>query len=136
MAEVHVNNQTEDPIQKRDEAASSEDFVDGTTNDPGQLYVIQELDQGQPTDLYKIGVTKNTGKRRNDLQTGNIRELKVIQNTNVTRMLAAEQAVQRKVRRYALQQGGGKEWYRVPQDEMSTFERLLNIVLEPYLDKQ
>ena len=130
------DNKSEDSVQKEDEAPYNKDFIDGTTNKPGELYVLKELDQGKPTNKYKIGVAANAEKRRNDLQTGNFRELKLVRKESVTQMLDAEKAVKQEVSGYSIRQGGGTEWYHVPQNKMSDFESRLEKALQPYVNQQ
>lgn len=70
-------------------------------------------------------------KRRNDLQTGNLRELKM-QTTQVTHMRTAERAAQRAVSGYTVQQESDTEWFHVPKEKSSDFKQKFHNAIQPH----
>ena len=111
-----------------------EESIDGglVTID-GYIYVIAEKSQGYNTGFYKIGKTGNLKERLEDLQTGNARQLCYNGIQKVTNMSAAEYAAHMAVNQYRATDGGGREWYYVPQDNFQHFMSLAGQALTSFL---
>lgn len=90
------------------------------------IYVLSE----EGTDFYKIGLTKNRAdKRRNQLQTGNPRDLLVLYEFSAPDRHAAESYIENQLAGY-MTAGGGDEWYEFP-----TLDNL-HIVLNRMVEKR
>ena len=110
---------------------------DGVSNDEGYVYCIAEYEDGRKTGYFKIGTTNNPDKRLQDLQTGNPRELKIWKEPLlVSQRLDAEKAAHAAVEKYKVDQGGGTEWFKVPQDEQDKFYDLFCEAIKQYLVKK
>ncbi|MCG8621957.1 MAG: GIY-YIG nuclease family protein [Proteobacteria bacterium] len=95
---------------------------DGASNDEGYVYCIAEYMDGRETGYFKIGTAKDSDKRLKDLQTGNPCELKIWKEPQwVSKRLNAEKAAHAALKEYKVDQGGGTEWFKVPQDEQDNF---------------
>ena len=118
-----------------EEEQEDEVFTDGARNGPGFVYLLSEYTktEGQPTCYYKIGVSSKPRKRIADLQTGNPRPLYFKEKpTNVTRVISAEKAIHKAVGTYAVNLGGGQEWFHVPQHNWIDFWNCYQKAIEQY----
>lgn len=99
---------------------------DGASNDEGFVYCIAEYEDGKETGYFKVGTANDPNKRLRDLQTGNIRQLKFWKDCKkkVLKQLDAEKAAHRALKEYAVNLGGGTEWFMVPQNKRDEFYRL------------
>jgi hypothetical protein len=111
---------------------------DGATNDEGYVYCIAEYEDGKETGYFKIGTANDPEKRLRDLQTGNVRQLKSLNEyqAHVSQRLDAEREAHRALEEYKVDLGGGKEWFKVPQGEQKKFYDLFCKAIEQYLVKK
>lgn len=81
------------------------------------VYVIAEYKDDEPTGYVKIGksATNQMKNRRDNLQTGNPRELRIDLAEQVPNAFQVETLMRQNPRLQRVV-GGGKEWYRIPQD--------------------
>lgn len=87
--------------------------VDGASNDDGYVYCIAECEGGRETGYFKVGTASNPNKRLADLQTGNVRQLQFWGNPKyVSHRLTVEKAAHNALSKYAIDLGGGKEWFK------------------------
>ena len=100
------------------------DEVDGAANDDGFIYCIAEYDRGRKTGYFKVGTAKNPEKRLRDLQTGNVRKLDIwLQSQEISSRLTVETRAHQALSRYAVNLGGGNEWFMASTDsEQRDFE--------------
>lgn len=99
--------------------------VDGASNDDGFVYCIAECEGGRESGYFKVGTAANPDKRLADLQTGNVRQLQFWGNPKrVSRRLTVEKAAHNALSKYAIDLGGGKEWFKaVTPNEKRDFYR-------------
>ena len=110
---------------------------DGASNDEGYVYCIAEYEGGRESGYFKIGTAYDPEKRLRDLQTGNARQLKIWKECQlVSQRLDAETAAHAAVEKYKVDQGGGTEWFKVPQDEQDKFYDIFCKAIEQYLVKK
>ena len=104
--------------------------TDGARNDAGYVYCIAEYDRGNRTGNFKVGTAVDPDKRLRDLQTGNVHQLKFLgQPQNVSHRLDAEKAAHTALSGYAINQGGGTEWfYASPSQERAFYNTYLQAV--------
>ena len=99
----------------------------------GYIYVIAEQSQGINTGMYKVGKTGNLVQRIRDLQTGNEHHLCYWKYWKVNNMTAAENAAHAAVTQYRDHDGGGREWFYVPQDNLPYFIGYVQQAITPYI---
>ena len=95
-----------------------------TPEGDGYVYLIAEYNEkGKLTRYFKVGGTgeENRNTRRNNLNTGNPRHLKVEYYEPVTRTKDAENDAHKDLIDWRVNMGGGKEWYYVPENQFETF---------------
>lgn len=110
---------------------------DGASNDEGYVYCVAEYEGGKESGYFKIGTANDTEKRLRDLQTGNPRQLKTWKEPQlVSQRLDAERAAHTALEEYKANQGGGTEWFKVPQNEQEKFYDLFCEAIEQYLVKK
>ena len=110
---------------------------DGASNDEGYVYCIAEYEDGRETGYFKIGTAYDLEKRLRDLQTGNARQLKIWKECQlVSQRLDAEKAAHAAVEEYRVDQGGGTEWFKVPQGEQDKYYELFCEAIKQYLVKK
>lgn len=97
--------------------------VDGAKNDTGYVYCIAEYDESKrQTGYFKIGTTANYRNRISDLKTGNVRELRWCGEPQyVEKRLDKEKAAHIALSTYAVDYGGGKEWFKVAEHQRNSF---------------
>ena len=95
---------------------------------PEYIYIIAEkttkVGTGGYTGYYKVGQTDNLQERIARLQTGNPHQLECVGwiKVNPSQKNAAEEAAHAAVRaQYRSDENGGKEWFRVPQQNQVPF---------------
>ena len=98
------------------------------SNVRGYVYIMQEkAAPGASTTYlhYKVGGVEGDSKkvktRRGNLQTGNPRQLVVMNQYEVSTCREAEKACQNAVSQYAINYRGGTEWFRVPSSQYAIF---------------
>lgn len=91
---------------------------DGASNGPGYVYCIAEVKKdGEYTGNFKVGTTTNPKKRLNDLQTGNINQLRFVGNPiHVSHSIDMEKKAHTALQKYKVDQGGGTEWFQASSD--------------------
>lgn len=104
----------------------------GAIPKPQYIYIIGESSLKQPTGYYKIGKTDDWEERIKNLQTGNARELYYCRVIQVWDMTAAEKAAHDKVAVCRAKDGGGKEWFFVPQEWEQKFITLFSQAISNY----
>ena len=112
---------------------------DGASNDQGYVYCIAEYDRdGRETGYFKIGTAYNPEKRLRDLQTGNAHPLKIWRDckVEVLQRLDAEKATKKALKDYKASQGGGTEWFEVPENEWQKLYNLFYEAIKQYLVKK
>ena len=109
--------------------------ADGAPNDKGYVYCIAEYDEnGMNTGYFKIGTAYDPDKRLKDLQTGNVRQLKIWGDPwLVSKRRDAEKATHKALEKYAVYQGGGTEWFKVNLSEKEEFYGLFCEAIEQHL---
>ena len=103
--------------------------VDGASNDDGYVYCIAECEGGRETGYFKVGTASNTRKRLADLQTGNVRQLQFWGKPKwVSHRLTVERAAHSALSKYAINLGGGKEWFKAvtPNEKNDFYRRFCN----------
>lgn len=109
-----------DPIQWEDLPIYNEG--DDTDGGGSNIYVfMEEPDPGAGTYYCKVGRATKVDKRRNDLQTGNPRELRIAKEYPVSDAVGAERAAHRELDDCYDRVRG--EWYAVPEKEYDSFLR-------------
>ena len=102
-----------EPISHLELNVEDLDDIDGAANNDGYVYCIAESEHGRLTGYFKVGTTTQPNKRLSDLQTGNVRQLKYwVQPKYLSRRLDVERAAHTALSRYAVDLGGGKEWFQ------------------------
>lgn len=109
-----------DPIQWEDLPIYNEG--DDTDGGEPEIYVAMENpDPGAESYNCKVGRSTNVDKRRDDLQTGNPRELRIAGKYPVSDAVGAERAAHE-----ALEENYDRihgEWFQVPKNKYKTFLR-------------
>lgn len=103
--------------------------VDGASNDDGYVYLIAECESGRGTGYFKVGTTTDPDKRLSDLQTGNVRQLQFWGDPKrVSYRLTVEKAAHKALSKYAINLGGGKEWFKAvtPNEQHDFYRRFCN----------
>ena len=96
---------------------SSVEEVDGATNDRGYVYLLAECRGGKPNGNFKVGTATDPNKRKRDLQTGNVNELKFCGEPRlVSNRLSVEKRAHAALSKYAVYEKGGKEWFRATSE--------------------
>ena len=96
--------------------------TDGARNDAGYVYCIAEYDRGNRTGNFKVGTSVDPDKRLGDLQTGNVHQLKFWgQPQYVPHRLDAEKAAHAALSGYAVNRGGGTEWFNATPSQERAF---------------
>lgn len=91
----------------------------------GYVYLIHDL----YNNTYKIGVTNNLVKRMNNLQTGNVCKLKLIESFKTDYPYRLETMLHRSLEQYR----ENNEWFSLPEDIVYDFyetcSKMNNIIL-------
>ena len=82
------------------------------------IYIIKE----KTTCYYKIGQSYNYKQRFSNLQSGNPRELKIVDIIKNTAGIS-DNVFKQKLNKYYLKLGGGTEWYRIPNNDISKIRK-------------
>ena len=106
-----------------EELVKKQDFTEEIDGKAGYIYIIKEIDFNSTGFInYKVGQSGDPQKRIQDLQTGNLRKLKIAYPaTRVNDMNQAERDIHKALSSYKSQEGGGREWYTVPPDQNKRF---------------
>ena len=97
----------------------------------GHIYIAAESNPtGGYTGFYKVGGTGKTRKeRRSKLNTGNPRRLIMVDFTEVEHTRDTEKAVHKALALWKVNYGGGKEWYRVPVNQLKSLTKAYKYAL-------
>lgn len=96
--------------------------TDGARNDAGYVYCIAEYNHGKRTGMFKVGTAADPDKRLRDLQTGNANNLKFLgQPQYAPYRLDTERAAHTALRDYAVNYGGGTEWFKASPTQEQAF---------------
>ena len=99
-----------------------EEDIDGACNNAGYVYCIAEYDRGNRTGNFKVGTAVNPDKRIRDLQTGNVHQLQFWGEPQfVSHRLDAEKAAHTALSDYAVNYGGGTEWFKASLSQERAF---------------
>ena len=109
--------------------------TDSTCNDAGYVYCIAEYDRGKRTGNFKVGTAIDPDKRLRDLQTGNAYRLMLWgQPQYVSHRLNAEKCAHAALSGYAINSGGGTEWFHAtPSQEIAfynAYRRAVKIIMK------
>ena len=99
----------------------------------GYVYLLEEKEEsGDATGFYKVGKAVDIEIRISNLQTGNVRKLRVKRKVEVYNYTAAEKKAHKNLRDYKVNLGGGKEWFQVEESELEMFIGTFKDALEEY----
>ena len=107
--------------------------VDAGGHQPGSVYVILETIENV---YYKVGRSTDPDTRLRDLQTGNVRPLKLECTVKVTDMSDAETAAKKALNDYSVNYGGGTEWFRVEYNKKTAFLNEFHKAVRRYEDRE
>ena len=108
--------------------------VDGGGHEPGFVYVILETRENV---YYKVGRSTDPDRTRvRNLQTGNVRPLKLECKVKVTDMSDAETAAKKALKDYSVNYGGGTEWFRVEYNKKTAFLNEFRKAVRRYEDRE
>ena len=118
-----------DPIQWEDLPIYNEgDDTDG--GEPNIYVVLEKPDPGAETCNCKVGRSTNVEKRRDDLQTGNPRELRTAKEYPVSDAVGAERAAHEALKEHYDNIRG--EWFEVPKNKYKKFLRDIEEAVHGY----
>ena len=99
---------------------------------PGYVYIKAETVNGQGTGYFKVGGTgtdRTTGRN-----TDNWRPIKAVYYFPVTMTRKAEKEAHKALKKWNVrEEGGGIEWYHIPEDEAEDFVATLDNAIKKYL---
>ena len=99
----------------------------------GYVYVKAEtINNGQFTRYFKVGATgsdRTTGRN-----TDNWRPIKALEYIQVTKTREAEKKAHEALEEWHVKQGGGTEWYKVPENQVDDFVDAFFNAIEKYLE--
>lgn len=101
----------------------------------GYVYLLQERNfDGKPTDLYKIGKTKQSSieDRTRQYKAGNARPLVRYHSVYVADCQATETDLHRRFNAARLSAGGGDEWFHLPGNQLNAVVSAFN---NPHLNE-